>query len=259
MKKNKIMFLVFSLILMLTFTACTTKNPNVSPNTNDRLSTRIRDNRWDVDGNGGLPNKNNITNQNNDIFNDVGENNPINQRDDLGINDTTNNDTNLRTDNSIGINDNLRTNDPLNTDNNAGLNNGANNGSNPNLNANNNVRNNTGNIRSMHKNASSIAKKITDLKEVNKANVLISENQAIVGVNLRGSTQSTMTNNLRQKIETIVKNADKSINKVSITTEPNLVNRINTMTTNIGNGNMMDTFAEDMKDLIRKITPNSMK
>lgn len=235
MKKNKIMFLIFSLTLMLTFTACTTKNPNVNPNTNDRLSTRINDNRWDVDGNGGLPNKNSITNQDNNIFDDMDENNSINKRDDLGM------------DNSLDTNDNIDSNDRI--DDNPNLN----------LNTNNNIKNNTDDIKAMHKNAGSIAKKITELKEVSKANVLISENEAIVGVNLRGSTQGTMTNNLRQKIETIVKGADKSINKVSITTEPQLVNRINTLTTNIGNGNIMDNFAEDIKDLLKKITPNNMR
>lgn len=247
MKKNKIFVLALSLGLMLTFTACTTKDPKTGYNINKKLSTQTRDNRWNTN--------NNITGT--DTVRDKNKNN-------MGLNDSLTTRDNLDM-NNVGLDDSI-------DNNNLGLDNKPINDLDPNLNngmtrPNGNLdmgmdtenRGNTNKMVTMNKDANKIAKNITALNEVNKANVLITENEAVVGVNLRGNTQGTMTNDLRQKIEKIVKQENKSIDKISITTDPNLVTRINTMTTNIGNGNIVDNFAEEVKDLIRKITPNSMK
>lgn len=250
MKKSKIFVLALSLGLVLTSTACTTKDPKTGYNTNNKLSTQTRDNRWNTDKN--------MTGT--DTVRDDNKNN-------MGLNDslTTRDNLDMNNGNNVGLDDSINNND-------MGLNNGLRNGLDTNINngmtrpngaldmgMDNENRGNMNKMVTMNKDASKIAKNITDLNEVNKANVLITENEAVVGVNLRGNTQGTMTNDLRQKIEKIVKKENKSIDKISITTDPNLVTRINTMTTNIGNGNVVDNFAEEVKDLIRKITPNSMK
>ncbi|OLS03917.1 YhcN/YlaJ family sporulation lipoprotein [Tissierella creatinophila] len=246
MKKNKIFVLALSLGLMFTSAACTTKNPKVSRNTNRNLSTQTRDNRWNTDRNlTGTDTVRDNTRNNMGINEsiDVRENVDINNRDKIGLNNPLNDNVDM------GLNNGLRN----------GLDTNINNGMTRPNNVNTQNTTNLSDISSMNKDASKIAKKIADLNEVNKASVLITENEAVVGVNLRGNTQGTMTNDLRQKIEKIVKNEDKSIDKISITTDPNLVTRINTMTTNIGNGNIVDNFAQEVKDLIRRITPNSMK
>lgn len=250
MKKNKIFVLALSLGLMFTSAACTTKNPDTGYNTNKKLSTQTRDNRWNTDRNLTGTDTVRDNNRNNMDMNDsltTRDNLDMNNGNNIGLDDSINN-------NDIGLNNILK--NSLDTN----INNGMtrpNDGLDIDMDSEN--RGNMNQIVTMNKNASKIAKKITDLNEVNKANVLITEDEAIVGINLRGNTQGTMTNDLRQKIEKIVKMEDKSIDKISITTDPNLVTRINTMTTNIGNGNVLDNFAEEVKDLIRRITPNNMK
>ncbi len=67
-----------------------------------------------------------------------------------------------------------------------------------------------------------------------------------------------MTTSLRQKNrKKIVKDTTANITNVSITTDPNLYNRIQTMSNDIGNGNPIEGFAEEVRDLIRRITPNN--
>ena len=142
-----------------------------------------------------------------------------------------------------------------------GLNNGINNGMNNDINNNLNngmTRSNDSstNFGNMATSANEIAREIAALPEVDKASVVISEDTALVGCSLRGDTQGTMTNALRQKIRGIVtESAD--INNVSVTTDPDMTNRIQTMSNSIFQGNPIEGFADDIRDLIRDITPNT--
>lgn len=102
-----------------------------------------------------------------------------------------------------------------------------------------------------------IEKKIRDLSEVDKARVVVNGDTAIVGVRLRGNTQNTITNSLRDKIENIVKKSHNSISNVSITTEPKLFTRIETMAKDIESGNPIKSFADEIKDILRAITPDT--
>lgn len=170
----------------------------------------------------------------------IGENNGW-TRD--GLNTGLNNGTNMGIndgfgDNANNVNPNGTMNDNLNTD----LNNGM---TRPNTNMSTSLGN-------MTQNAAAIASKISALPEVNSAQVVLTNDKAVVGCNLRGTTQGTMTNALRQKIEKIVKD-NSNITKVSITSDPALYKRIGTMSTGIGSGKMTDTFTNDINDVIRKI------
>lgn len=179
-------------------------------------------------------------------------------------NDMTSRNNRLSTQTRIGEN-NAWTRDEFNTGMNNGLNNGLNNdpmtgmndGFGDNVNDLNNgmTRPNTNmstSMGNMSQNASTIASKISALPEVNSAQVVVTNDQAVVGVNLRGTTQNTMTNALRTKIEKIVKD-NSNITNVSVTSDPDLYKRIQTMSTGIGSGRMTDTFTNDINDVIRKI------
>lgn len=116
--------------------------------------------------------------------------------------------------------------------------------------------NSSTNFGNMGTSANEIAEKISQLPEVNRASVVISDDTAIVGCSLRGNTQGTMTNALRQKIRGIV-NESVDIDNVSITTDPDMTSRIRNMSTSILQGNPVEEFAEDIRELIRDITPNT--
>lgn len=213
MKKNKIKLLAISLVILIALVGCTPAKTNNVADRNNRLTTQTR----------------------------IGENNGW-TRDDMntGMNNGLNNDSNNGMNGMLG--DNANNINPMNND----LNNGMTRSNDTNM-------TNTGmGMGNMTKNAGEIAKKISALPEVTSAQVVLTNDTAVVGCNLRGTTQGTMTNALRQKIEKIVKD-DSNITKVSVTSDPDLYKRIQTMSTGIGSGKMTDTFTNDINDVIRKI------
>lgn len=116
--------------------------------------------------------------------------------------------------------------------------------------------NQTNNFGNMGTQANEIANKIADLPEVSNASVVISDDTALVGLTLRGNTQGTMTNALRQKIRGIVQDST-DIDNVSITTDAGMTRRIKNMSTSILQGNPIENFADEVRKLIDDITPNT--
>ncbi|MBC8590659.1 YhcN/YlaJ family sporulation lipoprotein [Wansuia hejianensis] len=190
------------------------------------------------------PNDTNVNDRNRNLSNQtrVRDNrnntgtNTNNKNDLIGQNNTDNNDWNGNNMLDNNLNDNL--------DND--LNNGM---TRPNNLSNNLVGKNV--------NANDLARKISDLPEVDKASVVVTNDTVLVGANLRGNTQGTMTTDLRKKIENIVRDTNTNFSNISITTDPDLYDRIQTMSDNIGNGNPIEGFAEEIRDIIRNITPGT--
>ena len=103
--------------------------------------------------------------------------------------------------------------------------------------------------------ASTIAQRVADLSEVNKCSVVINDNTALVGVDLKSHVEGKMTTDLKRRIETTVKNTDSSIKHVSVTADPNLYTRISNMVTDIERGKPISGFAGEIKEILRRITP----
>jgi len=154
------------------------------------------------------------------------------------------------------INDNNRwfnNRDRLNTNLNNGINNGLDNGM---------VRNDTNlnsgiitndQLNNNRNRANQIAQRVAALPEVNRASVLINGDRAIVACDVRGDLTNRIDANLRNRIEAAVKAADKNIRTVSITSNPTLMTRIRTLSTQINNGNPISNFADEFEDIIRRI------
>lgn len=177
-------------------------------------------------------------------------------------------------DNGLGMNNNWDNNMGMNN----GLNDGFNNGMNTDLNNNTNLSTSLGN---QNTNASELAKRIGSLPEVSTAAVVVSGNKAVVGVRLNGNNttgtnmnnnmntnlnnmNTSLTNNngnlssaLRMKIENMVKDTNRNITSVTVTSDPSMFSEIQTMSNGTNNGGMMNTITNDIDDLIRRITPNS--
>lgn len=94
---------------------------------------------------------------------------------------------------NIGDNFDNRNMDNLNGLNNTNLNNGM-------TRPNNNFTTSLGNLSTT---ANNLARRIAALPEVEDASVVLTNDTAIVGCNLRGNTQGTMTTALRQKLRTL--------------------------------------------------------
>ncbi|WP_202709133.1 YhcN/YlaJ family sporulation lipoprotein [Sporosalibacterium faouarense] len=132
---------------------------------------------------------------------------------------------------------------------------------NNNQNGNNNgLNNNNNNINGNNNNLSSRAKKIADkiaaMSNVEDATVVISGNTALIGVDLTNDSTLRINDNMRKQIERTVKNADSSINKVSVTADPDIFDRIDEIGRNIRTGRPIKGFTDEIEDMIRRVTPN---
>ncbi|HLR20458.1 MAG TPA: YhcN/YlaJ family sporulation lipoprotein [Tissierellaceae bacterium] len=218
MKIKKFSFLALLLVGILSITACTTNDPNMNNNRNRNLSTQTRPNETRRNQNNNRRNTNDLSRD--DINDNIDDLNPV--------------DDGIRNDKSRSNRD---------TDDN--LNDGMTRPKNSSSNKTNNFKDQSNNI----------AKKITDLSEVEKARVILTEETALVGCKLRGDTQGTMTTSLRQKIEDIVNN-EANVDNISITTEPKLYSEIDDMFNRISDEHPIEEFSDDIRDLINKITLN---
>ena len=114
-------------------------------------------------------------------------------------------------------------------------------------------------ISNMSNRATTIAERVMSLPEIDKASVLISGNTAIVGCDIKGSNDNKITNALKQKVEAAVKVADRNINKVSVTSDPGINTRIQTMTKDMNNDTTMDgnpatKFTKEIEKILEDIT-----
>ncbi|NLK42973.1 MAG: hypothetical protein GX300_01085 [Tissierellia bacterium] len=169
----------------------------------------------------------------------------------LGTQTRINDNINNRWMNNKGLFNNR---DRLNTNLNNGIDNRLNNGMVRNdTNLNNGINgNNLGNTNIANR-ANRIAQRVAALPEVNRASVLIQGDRAVVGCDVRGDLTNTIDPNLRNRIEAAVKAADKNIKTVSITSDPTLMTRIRTLSTQMNNGNPISGFADEVEDIIRRI------
>jgi YhcN/YlaJ family sporulation lipoprotein len=110
------------------------------------------------------------------------------------------------------------------------------------------------NVSGTHR-ADTIARKVANLPEVNNASVVLSDKTAIVGCSIKNNVKGSMTTDLKHRIEKTVKDADKNIQHVSVTADPDLYTRIQTMARDIGTGRPIQGFATEIQEILRRITP----
>ncbi len=101
-----------------------------------------------------------------------------------------------------------------------------------------------------------IARKIANLSEVNSATVILNRNTALVGVDIKRNLEGRLTDNLKRKIEKIVKDTDKNIVNVGISADADVYKRISNMARDIRNGKPITGFTKEFEEIFRRITPS---
>lgn len=105
--------------------------------------------------------------------------------------------------------------------------------------------------------ADRIANEVTKHNEVRSATVVITENTALVGVNLTSGTKGELNTEIKRQIEDAVKKADNGIERVSVTADPDLFTRIENIAKDIGQGRPLSGFGQEVEEIIRRITPGA--
>jgi YhcN/YlaJ family sporulation lipoprotein len=99
------------------------------------------------------------------------------------------------------------------------------------------------------------AEKITAMREVDQANVFVTENNAYVAAQLENNTDNRLTSDVKRKISDIVKSTDNDINHVYVSVNPDFYNRTATYVNDIRNGRPAAGFADEFRTLIKRIFP----
>lgn len=235
MKNKKIKFLILAVALVMGVVGCTTDDTQYR-----NMQTRLNDNN----DNGWL----NDTGMRNNMPYD---NDRLNTRLNNGM--TRNNDLNNdMLDNNDMMNNGMYDNDNRNMFDNGNNDMYGNNNNMSNMNGNNN------DMRNLSTRANKIAKRVANLSEVNSASVIISEDTAVVGIETKDrNMKNNISSDLRKKVEAAVKAGDKDIDKISITSDPDIYSRLKTMSRDMDNGNIISDFTNEVQDIIRRITtPN---
>ncbi|MBU5482913.1 YhcN/YlaJ family sporulation lipoprotein [Clostridium sp. MSJ-11] len=103
--------------------------------------------------------------------------------------------------------------------------------------------------------ADKIAKELTTIKGINSANVLISNERALVGVNLDENAEGNLTNELKTEVEKKVKSTDPKIQTVAVSADVDVVQRIQNIGKGIGEGRPFSEFGTEIEEIFRRILP----
>jgi spore cortex protein len=115
------------------------------------------------------------------------------------------------------------------------------------------VRNSNDN-RSKMRVADEVAKKVSDMPEVDTANVIVTKNNAYVAAKLNGSTNLTST--IEDKISRKVKSVDPDIDNVYVSVNPNFFKQMNDYARDIRNGRPITGLFKEISDSIRRVFPD---
>ncbi|WP_052712070.1 YhcN/YlaJ family sporulation lipoprotein [Domibacillus indicus] len=99
------------------------------------------------------------------------------------------------------------------------------------------------------------ANRVGDMKEVEDTTVMVTGQTAYVAVNLKN--QQELSDDLKQKIEQRVKEADNSVETVYVSADPDFSNRMRNYADRIDNGEPVQGFFDEFGESVRRVFPNS--
>jgi len=111
------------------------------------------------------------------------------------------------------------------------------------------TRNNTSKMRV----ADRVADKIASMPEVDRANVIVTDNNAYVGARLANG--KNLSRNLERKIADQVKAVDTGINDVYISANPDFYDRMTNYSNDIRNGKPVEGFFDEFTNTVRRVFP----
>ncbi|WP_097158840.1 YhcN/YlaJ family sporulation lipoprotein [Bacillus oleivorans] len=130
--------------------------------------------------------------------------------------------------------------------------NDVNNLGNRNQNNNNNL---TGNNENGMEVADQIADQVTQLDEVRTANVIVTDRNAYVAVVLNDDAEGEVTDRIKNRIADQVRKADRDIQNVYVSSNPDFVDRMADYGDRIGRGEPIEGLFDEFNETIRRVFP----
>lgn len=85
--------------------------------------------------------------------------------------------------------------------------------------------------------------------------MVISEERALVGVNLDEKAEGTLTDNLKNEVDKKVKSVDPKIKTVAVSADPDVIQRITNVGKGINEGKPLSEFGNEIEEIFRRIMP----
>ncbi|TZE81939.1 YhcN/YlaJ family sporulation lipoprotein [Calorimonas adulescens] len=102
--------------------------------------------------------------------------------------------------------------------------------------------------------ASTIANAVNKINGVDRSSVVISGNNAVVGVKVTSNYPGNDIDKLKRNVVNTVKTTDKGIKNVYVTTDAGLFDRIDRIAKDITSGKSLTGFSDEIGDIIKKIS-----
>ncbi|MDQ0213959.1 YhcN/YlaJ family sporulation lipoprotein [Oikeobacillus pervagus] len=105
--------------------------------------------------------------------------------------------------------------------------------------------------------ADEAANRITKIKEVDRANVIVTNRNAYVAVVLKGDTEGKLTRDVENQIAKTVRATDDDIRNVFVSSNPDFVDRMTDYGDKIERGEPIEGLVEEFNETVRRVFPNA--
>ena len=103
--------------------------------------------------------------------------------------------------------------------------------------------------------ADKAAEKIVSMREVDQANVIVTDNNAYVAAKLANHNGNRLEKDVENKISDVVKSTDQNIDNVYVSVNPDFYERTTSYANDIRNGRPIAGFFDEFNTLVRRIFP----
>jgi YhcN/YlaJ family sporulation lipoprotein len=103
--------------------------------------------------------------------------------------------------------------------------------------------------------AARLADEAQKVSGVKKATVVLSGNTVIVGLEIKPNIEEKQTTAIKKEVVRRIKEADKRIQTVEVTTNPNIITRIKKVAEGIGQGRPISAFGREVEEILRRVVP----
>ena len=129
----------------------------------------------------------------------------------------------------------------------------------PNRNNNNNLTRDNNNQAGDNNNqlevADQVADRVAQLDEVRTANVMVTDRNAYVAVVLKDDAEGEVTDRIKNKIADQVRKAERDIQNVYVSSNPDFVDRMTDYGRRINEGEPIEGLFEEFNETIRRVFP----
>ncbi|GHH98355.1 YhcN/YlaJ family sporulation lipoprotein [Neobacillus kokaensis] len=105
--------------------------------------------------------------------------------------------------------------------------------------------------------ADDAARKVANLPDVDRANVIVTENNAYVAAKLDQASRNGLTSDIENQISRAVKSVDSDIDRVYVSVNPDFYDRFNNYAGDIRKGRPLSGFFDEFTETIRRVFPDA--